>query len=51
MDASAAQQNVCMDRVPTDDNVSDLPSREEYDLLQGLGAVWRPPVVAQVFPS
>ena len=27
------------------DNIADLPSREEYDLLRGLGAVFWPPLL------
>ena len=33
-------------RVPTDDNIADLPSREEYDLLFKLGAQWWEPQIA-----
>jgi len=38
-----------LERVPTDDNVSDLPSRQEYSLLQEMGSVWREPVIASMF--
>ena len=31
-------------RVPTDDNIADDPSREDYVLLLQLGAVWLEPV-------
>jgi len=34
-----------IDRVPSDDNLADLPSREEYKLLHKLGAVWRKPLI------
>jgi len=34
-----------IDRVPSDDNLADLPSREEYKLLHKLGAVWRTPQI------
>ena len=34
-----------IDRVPSDDNLSDLPSREEYELLYSMGAVWREPAI------
>ena len=36
-------------RVASDDNLSDLPSRCEYGLLRELGAVWRPPLIANLF--
>ncbi len=36
-------------RVPSKANISDLPSREEYRLLQEMGALWREPVLAQLF--
>ena len=39
--------SVWIERVSSDDNISDLPSREEYDLMFELGAVWREPKVAQ----
>ena len=38
-----------IERVPTDDNLADLPSREEYALLEEMHAQWREPVVAQLF--
>ena len=34
-------------RVASKDNISDSPSREEYGLMQELGATFVPPVVAQ----
>ena len=36
-------------RVPTDDNLSDLPSRGEYELIHELGAVWHDPCIAQLY--
>ena len=36
-------------RVPTDDNLSDLPSRGEYALLHEMGAVWQEPCIAQMY--
>jgi len=39
---------VWIERVASDDNIADLPSREEYRLLTSLGAMWRPPVVAKI---
>ena len=38
-------------RVPTDDNLSDLPSRGEYELLQEIGAVWHDPYIAEIYLS
>lgn len=39
-----------IERVPSDDNLSDLPSRGEHALLAGrLGAQWRKPVIAPLF--
>ena len=39
-----------IERVPSEDNISDLPSREEYRLLHdGFNAKWRKPVIGQVF--
>ena len=38
-----------VDRVPTQFNVADLPSREEYALLEQIGAVWVPPLLAHEF--
>ena len=33
-------------RVPTEDNIADLPSRCEYDLLERIGAPWYTPKLA-----
>ena len=38
-----------VERVPTHDNVSDLPSREAYELMMEIGAIWRPPALAKLF--
>ena len=38
-------------RVPTDDNLSDLPSRGEYELLHEIGAVWHDPYIAEIYLS
>ena len=43
------QTHVWIERVASDDNLSDLPSRTEYKLLQDLGAVWRAPLIAKLF--
>ena len=36
-------------RVPTDDNLSDLPSRNEYGILRELEAVWHEPCMASLY--
>ena len=36
-------------KVPTKENIADLPSREAYELLNTLQAEWRKPVLAQAF--
>ena len=40
-----------IERVPSEDNISDLPSREDYALLLEMDppAVWRAPVVAKLY--
>ena len=47
----AAQLSVQMwvDRVPTDDNIADLPSREEYGLLQAIEAQYMEPQLDEAF--
>ena len=37
-----------IERVSTKDNISDLPSREEYALLEEIGAVWRAPLIPEL---
>eukprot|EP00969_Alexandrium_andersonii_P070768 3123625-Alexandrium_andersonii.AAC.1 len=32
-----------IERVASDDNIADLPSRESYDALEALRAAWVPP--------
>ena len=36
-------------RVSSEDNISDLPSREEYKLVRDMQMEWRKPVIAQLF--
>ena len=36
-----------VERVATDDNLSDLPSREDFGLLQQIGAVWCKPRISE----
>ena len=38
-----------VERVPSKDNIADLPSREAYGVLEGLGAVWAEPVIDEAF--
>ena len=49
--AAQNQTHLWIERVPTDDNIADLPSREEYKLIEDLpgGAEWRKPVIASLF--
>ena len=41
--------HIWIERVASKDNISDLPSREEYRLLEELGGVWRPPQIATLY--
>ena len=36
-------------RVPSDENISDLPSREYYQLMEDIDAEWLEPTVAGLF--
>ena len=45
--AAGNKMGVWIVRVPSDDNISDLPSRFEYGMLEELGAVWRAPGIAK----
>ena len=38
-----------IERVNTHDNISDLPSREKYELMEEIGAKWRKPAISQMF--
>ena len=38
-----------IERVPTDDNIADLPSREDYRLLQQLKAEFVRPAICDEF--
>ena len=38
-----------IERVSSEDNISDLPSRTEYALMESLGAKWRKPMLSHVF--
>jgi hypothetical protein len=40
---------IWVERVPTKDNIADLPSRESYGLLRSLGATWAEPVMDKAF--
>ena len=39
--------HVWIERVASDDNASDLPSREKYWLMEEMEARWRPPLIAK----
>ncbi len=41
--------HIWIERVQSEDNISDLPSRESHDLMRRLHAKWRPPLVAKLF--
>ena len=45
------QASLWVERVPTEANISDLPSREEFALLESLGAVYTRPEVFACFRS
>ena len=47
LEAWRLQVGLWIERVPSKDNVADLPSREQYRLLRQLRALWRP----SVFPT
>ena len=38
-----------IERVSSKDNISDLPSREQYELMKSIGAEWRAPVISPIF--
>ena len=37
-----------IERVASDFKISDLPSRDSYEAMAMLGAVWRPPLIADL---
>ncbi len=47
----AAQQKIAMqiERVPSELNIADLPSREEYHALHEIGANWVGPCLEEAF--
>ena len=47
--AAALRCHLRIDRVPTKDNIADLPSREEYRLLTAMGTVFVEPVLDEMF--
>jgi hypothetical protein len=47
--AARLQAQLWVERVPTEENIADLPSRESYSLLQRLGAVFVEPMLDPVF--
>lgn len=38
-----------VERVPSADNISDSPSRFDYELLEDMGATWVRPVIAELY--
>lgn len=40
---------IWVQRVPTEDNLADLPSRGEYELLDEIGAVYHKPCIANLY--
>jgi hypothetical protein len=38
-----------VERVPSEENIADLPSRESYEALEELEAEWVPPTIAGIF--
>ena len=47
--AARTGYGIWVERVPTKDNIADLPSRESYGLLQAMGARWVEPVMDDAF--
>ena len=43
------RMHLWVERVPSKDNISDSPSRESYKILEDLGAVWKPPLLAKLY--
>ena len=45
-----AKMFLWLERVPSEENIADLPSREAYELVaERLKATWQPPCLAQLF--
>ena len=45
-----AKMFLWLERVPSEENIADLPSREAYELVaERLKAIWHPPCLAQLF--
>ena len=49
LQALLKRMHIWIERVASEENISDLPSRESYDLMTELGATWREPTVASLF--
>ena len=47
--AAKLQLDMFVDRVPSTENISDLPSREQYELLAALGAQFVDPELDECF--
>ena len=47
--AATQRCHMVVDRVPTKDNIADLPSREQYELLHAMGTTFVAPVLDSMF--
>ena len=43
------RMHLWVERVPSKWNIADCPSRFKYNLMEGLEAVWRKPVLAELY--
>ena len=51
MQAVLNQTAIWVERVPSKENISDSPSREDYSLMREMvpPAVWRKPLIAKLY--
>ena len=47
--ALVQHMHIWVERVSSEDNIADLPSRCSYELLKELNASWTPPILAKLF--
>ncbi len=47
--AAKNKSHIWVERVPSEKNIADCPSRGEYALMRDLKAQWRKPVIAEMF--
>ena len=47
--AATHRCHMVVDRVPTKENIADLPSREQYELLHAMGTTFVAPVIDSMF--